>query len=73
MATVARAARTPDRRLQAAYRLAAGIVARRHDRELRELAVRLLKDEEVDGVRLTAYLHRLAGRRREHQRPRVVR
>jgi hypothetical protein len=65
---VAIARRVPDRRLQAAYRLAAELLARRHDQEYRDLAVRLLRDEEVDGVRLTAYLRRLA-RRRAQSRP----
>jgi hypothetical protein len=42
----------PDRRLRAAYALAARIVARRHDREVRDVAVNLLAGRTVDGATL---------------------
>ncbi len=63
MATTARTRRVPDRRLRAAYRLAGELLVRRHDQEFRDLAVRLLRDEPVDGVRLSGYLRALARRR----------
>ncbi len=62
-----------DGRRRLAYDLAVVVLARRHRQEVGEVRSRLLAGETVDGVSLQSYLHRVAVRRRERQRPRTSR